>query len=523
MKSKIYGIISLFTIFLLVTPNLAYSQTYEVFDQDLKLKSRIEFDHISILGESVRISSANNGLKLLSKEYKPFVDLKAVSVYNYDQPWIVVQGPNGKGAFHEYGEEIFAAEYDQIEVFYTRLLARKGTEFWVYEHSTRKTIAIGTFQEAKFALNGQVIAKKDEGYFLPLSENPQKQYDELQEVSENFLISKEKTGYGLINREGGYILEPIIDHMVHLDGDYFYAFDGNQYMLVRCLEGRADIKYVSYHKITLENGMLLEYIHGKLRRVMDNDGILLDQVGMEKVIKVGEKHYNVFLREKTTGLLGPKGWEVSPIMAVDLILPGSEGLFPASKSGKFGFVSERGNWVIDNLYEEVGKFKEGIAPFKQDGKWGFLNSQGTQITGAVYENASYFHKGKAIVKQGGKDMLIGTDGNPILERTFDRISLAADNYYITEKEDLFGLISPEGKEIVEPKFQELRREDLNKILVRLENKYGILNENGDYVLPVYYKSIVFDNGANQILAEDEYQFVPEETIEKGNVKKKKGA
>jgi hypothetical protein len=101
--------------------------------------------------------------------------------------------------------------------------------------------------------------------------------------------------------------------------------------------------------------------------------------------------------------------------------------------------------------------------------------------------------------------------------------LAADNYYITEKEDLFGLISPEGKEIVEPKFQELRREDLNKILVRLENKYGILNENGDYVLPVYYKSIVFDNGANQILAEDEYQFVPEETIEKGNVKKKKGA
>ncbi|WP_113926175.1 WG repeat-containing protein [Cognataquiflexum aquatile] len=523
MKVKIYWIFSLYLIFEILTAKQAISQTYEVYDQNLRLKSRIEFDHISILGETVRISSANNELKLLSKEYKPFVDLKALSVYNYDQPWIVVQGPQGKGAFHEYGEEIFAPEFDEIEVFYTRILARKGNQFWVYDHSTRKITAIGTFQEAKLALNGQVIAKNPDGYYLPLSDNPQKIYDELQEVNMNFLKSKESSGYGLINRQGNYILEPIIDHMVYLEGDYFYALDGNQYMLVRCLEERADIKYTSYHKITLEDGMLLEYIHGKLRRVMDNDGILLDQVGMEKVTDVGEKHYNVLLRDNKTGLLGPKGWEVPPVLEVDLILPGSEGLFPAKKSGKFGFIDNSGNWIVGNQYDEVGTFKEGIAAFRQDEKWGFINNQGTEITGADYEQVSFFHKGKAIVKQEGKHLLIGKDGKPILEKTYDRISLAADNYYISENEDKFGLISPEGKEIVEPKFQELRREDLNKILVRLGDKYGILDENGDYVLPVYYKSIVFDSGNNQILAEDDYQFAPAEPIENINIKKKKGA
>lgn len=523
MKLKIYWIFSLYLIFEILTAKQAISQTYEVYDQNLRLKSRIEFDHISILGETVRISSANNELKLLSKEYKPFVDLKALSVYNYDQPWIVVQGPQGKGAFHEYGEEIFAPEFDEIEVFYTRILARKGNQFWVYDHSTRKTTVIGTFQEAKLALNGQVIAKNPDGYYLPLSDNPQKIYDELQEVNMNFLKSKESSGYGLINRQGNYILEPIIDHMVYLEGDYFYALDGNQYMLVRCFEERADIKYTSYHKITLEDGMLLEYIHGKLRRVMDNDGILLDQVGMEKVTDVGEKHYNVLLRDNKTGLLGPKGWEVPPVLEVDLILPGSEGLFPAKKSGKFGFIDNSGNWIVGNQYDEVGTFKEGIAAFRQDEKWGFINNQGTEITGADYEQVSFFHKGKAIVKQEGKHLLIGKDGKPILEKTYDRISLAADNYYISENEDKFGLISPEGKEIVEPKFQELRREDLNKILVRLGDKYGILDENGNYVLPVYYKSIVFDSGNNQILAEDDYQFAPAEPIENINIKKKKGA
>jgi hypothetical protein len=522
MKFKIYWKLSLYGILLLFLTESAKSQTYEVFDQNLRLKSRIEFDHISVLGESVRVSSANNELKLLSKEYKPFLNLKANSVYTYDQPWIIVQGPNGKGAFHEYGEEIFASEYDQIEVFYTRLLARKGNEFWVYDHTLRKTTPIGSFQEAKLALNGQVITQNNGRYFLPLSDNPQKQFDEIWEVNENYLISKESSGFGLISREGNYILDPIIDHMSHLEGDYFYAYDGNQYMLIRCLEARADIRYTSYHKITLQDGMLLEYIHGKLRRVMDNDGILLDQVGMEKVTDVGGKHYNVLMKDNKIGLLGPKGWQVSPMVEADIILPGSEGLFPASKSGKFGFIDKSGNWVIKNQYNNVGKFKDGIAPFNLDGRWGFITSQGIQITGADYDQISYFHQGKAIVKQGGKNFLIGNDGNPILGKSFDRISLAADNYYITENEDKFGLISPQGIEIVEPKFQELRREDMNKILVRLGDKYGILDENGNYVLPVYYKSIVFDNGSNQILAEVDYQFARVEPSDNLNNKKKKG-
>jgi hypothetical protein len=270
--------------------------------------------------------------------------------------------------------------------------------------------------------------------------------------------------------------------------------------------------------------MLLEYIHGKLRRVMDNDGILLDQVGMEKVTKVADKYYNVLLRDNLVGLLGPKGWEVQPVSEVDIILPGSEGLFPAGKSGKFGFVDKSGSWVVEDKYEAVSVFKEGIAAYQVGGKWGFLDPNGTEITEPAYDKVSSFSKGKAIVTQDGKDFLIGTGGQPILDKTYDRISLGADNYFITEKDDKFGLISPDGKEIVEPKFQELRREDLNKILVRLGDKYGILNENGDYILPVYYKNIVFDNGANQILAEDEYQFAPEvEPIENTNGKKKKSS
>jgi GR25 family glycosyltransferase involved in LPS biosynthesis len=324
--NQIWRLAVIFTVLgTLGFPMDSISQTYEVYDQNLKLKSRLEYEQISILSESVRISTANNEVKLLSREYKPFIDLKAEIVHYYDQPWIVVSGPEGMGVFHEYGEEILPSEYDEIQTFFTKLLARKGNQFWVYDHSDKTRSHIGNFEEATLATNGQVIAKSAQGYFLPLSDNPDKLYDQLMQVNENYIISKEATGYGMINREGNYVLQPVIDQITHLEGDYFFANDGNQYMLIKGREGKADISYSSYHKITLEDDVMLEYIHGKLRRVMKNDGILLDQVGMEKVISVGEKHYNVFMREEKLGLLGPKGWVVKPIEEVERILPGNEG------------------------------------------------------------------------------------------------------------------------------------------------------------------------------------------------------
>lgn len=513
-----------FTLILILPFPDLFAQTYEVFDQNLKLKSRLEYDQISILGETVRISTSNKELKLLSKEYRPFVDLKAETINGYNQPWIIIEGPKGKGVFHEYGEEILLPEYDNIQTYYTIILANKGDQYWIYDHSSRNTTPIGSFDHAVMARNGQVIAKTDQGYFLPLSKNPDYLYLEIKEANDNFLISKENSGFGLINRDGDYILQPIIDHITHVEGNFFYAFDGNQYMLIRGREGKADITYTSYHKITLEDGLMLEYIHGKLRRVMKNDGILLDQTGMEKVFGVGQKHYNVILKDKKIGLLGSNGWVIKPTGGdIESIFPGTESLFPAKKSNLFGFINQSGEWTIENKFQTVRNFREGLAAVKINDEWGFLNKEGIKITISGFDQVSDYNNGLAIVKKNGKSNIMDKKGNLLFEEGYDRITLAVDNYFISENNNLFGLIAPNGKEIVEPKFEELRREYLNRILVRTGNKFGIIDENGDYLLPIYYKNILFDSGSNQILAEDQYQFFPSEIqIKEPSSKKKKG-
>lgn len=513
--------IGMISIFLLASSNNALGQSYEVYDQEFRLKSRIEYDQISILGESVRISSANQKLKLLSKDYKPFLSLDAASLVAYNQPWIVVEGQKGQGVFHEYGEKIFPTEYDQIQTMYSLVLAKKGNDYWVYDNSTKQTKFLGNWEEARLTTNGQVIAKSAGAYFLPISSTPEKPHLDVRQINDNFLISKQTTGLGLINREGKYILDPIIDKMEYLDDNYFFALEGNQYMLIRGREEKVDIKYTSYHKITLDGDMILEFVHGKLRRIMKNDGILLDQVGMEKVVPVGNKHFNVFLRGEKLGLLGPNGWQVNPVTNVEKIFPGSGNLFPAMNSGKYGFLDKSGNWSISASYEEVRGFSEDIAAVKIGGLWGFIDNSGQLLSSFQFESVSDFEKGISVVKKNGRYHLLKKGDFQLSETSFERISRSPDNYFISENDNTFGLLDPFGNELIQPKFDELRREGKDRILVRLDDKYGILDEKGNFLLPLFYRSILFDHGSSQVLAEYQYQAPASPIIPETNKQKKK--
>ena len=345
--------ITSFTLFFLLTGS-AYSQTWEIFDLKGTLQQRAIYDRIEILGETVMTGKNDSGLYLLSPDFRPMLDLQGKEVFQYLQPWIVVKGPKGLGAFHEYGQLALPLEYEEIKTYTNLLLARKGNDYWVFERGKNKISALGTAEEAKLTHHGLIILKKGGKYYLPLSDQPERAYEFLEENEGNFLLAKESTGFGLLNRDGIFVLEPVVDELEHTRGNFFYGFDENQYLLVQGDEIRAQVRYNSYHKITKEGDLMLEYIHGKLRRVIEEDGILLDAVGMESVTLVGKDLYNVKFRENKLGLLGKKGWLVQPVADADWIGAGSEGRYPARKNGKWGFIDRNGKWIIQPLYEEVG-------------------------------------------------------------------------------------------------------------------------------------------------------------------------
>ena len=221
MKNLFYSIYA--AVLLIATPS--FGQTWEVYDFSGSLQTKAEYQDLDFYGNSVCIGTNTDGLFLLSPDLKPAVNLQGQEILQFQKPWILVKGPKGIGAFHEYGQLALPLEYEEIQTYSNRLLARKGTDYWVFEKSSGKSKWLGSAEEALLTQNGQVILKKDGEYFLPLSANPEKPYESLQENKGNFLLAKEASGYGLINQSGEYVMEPVIDQLEHTKGDSYFGFD----------------------------------------------------------------------------------------------------------------------------------------------------------------------------------------------------------------------------------------------------------------------------------------------------------
>ena len=155
MRNLFYPVFASFLF--LASPS--QGQTWEVYDFSGSLQTRASYQDITLLGESVSVGKNTSGLFLLSPDLRPVVDLQGQEIFQYLKPWILVKGPKGIGAFHEYGQLALPLEYEEISTYTNRLLARKGKDYWVFEKSTGKTKWLGTAEEAMLTRNGQVILK----------------------------------------------------------------------------------------------------------------------------------------------------------------------------------------------------------------------------------------------------------------------------------------------------------------------------------------------------------------------------
>ena len=50
-----------------------------------------------------------------------------------------------------------------------------------------------------------------------------------------------------------------------------------------------------------------------------------------------------------------------------------------NECGKYGYVGNDGNWVIEPIFDEAYDFKKGFAEVTLDGKSGFIKPDGTYL------------------------------------------------------------------------------------------------------------------------------------------------
>lgn len=191
----------------------------------------------------------------------------------------------------------------------------------------------------------------------------------------------------------------------------------------------------------------------------------------------------------------------------------AENLIPdQNNKGKWGFVNERGEKVINYDYDEVSAFVQGRAKVKKGDKYGYINENGKEIIKIKFSEIGTWTDGKCKVAEGGsvvdgtpKDAkwgYIGPNGEYILKTEYSSISPFTDGVAVVIKDKKYGYIDEKLHIIIPPRYaaigsfneyglcwvNEGGKFDSKTNTVK-GGKYGIYNKDGRLIVPCKYVGI----------------------------------
>jgi len=84
---------------------------------------------------------------------------------------------------------------------------------------------------------------------------------------------------------------------------------------------------------------------------------------------------------------------------------------PAAVGGKWGVISERGNFIVEPKFTDLGDAHEGLIPAKLEALWGYVDTKGEWKISPQFLSAKGFRGGWAKVSAAnGKDGWVNLQG-----------------------------------------------------------------------------------------------------------------
>lgn len=179
-------------------------------------------------------------------------------------------------------------------------------------------------------------------------------------------------------------------------------------------------------------------------------------------------------------------------------------LIRIKEKGKYGYVDESGNQIIQPIFMDADEFHQGIARVQLDGYWGYLKDDGSWLVEPSLSGASPFSDELARVRKGFFYGFINRKGEWFIEPTL----LEATNFendcvaLVKDLNSNCAFISNKGKMItdfsLDPALScfdsNIYMVD-NRILASKGGKYGFLDCEGNWVVePKYKKAYNYEEG-----------------------------
>lgn len=201
-------------------------------------------------------------------------------------------------------------------------------------------------------------------------------------------------------------------------------------------------------------------------------------------------------------------------------------LYPMRKFDKWGYINDKGNWVIKPQYQMALDFHDGLAMVKdtyQGGEvWDFINENGQKIIQSEYfgfgtflklydykvtvQPHDYFAEGLIPVTvqildptyRGAKvSGYLNKEGQLELYGYYDQVHNFSEGLARVEKGGKSGYIDKNGDYVIPPSFPSAGpfANGLAPVLDEATNKWGFIDKKGKFVIaPQFSKAREFSNG-----------------------------
>ena len=143
-----------------------------------------------------------------------------------------------------------------------------------------------------------------------------------------------------------------------------------------------------------------------------------------------------------------ENWQVDNLVRVD---SGGQEIKGGDVVGynfnKYGLIDINGKILFRPQFDDV-KITDNSALVRVDSLYGFVDNKGNWLLNPQFKAASPFYKGTAIVKDDGQFNLINKNGDKIIVETFDTIYSFKNDVAIVSKDKKWGLVNYNGKTIL---------------------------------------------------------------------------
>jgi hypothetical protein len=361
------------------------------------------------------------------------------------------------------------------------------------------------------------------------------QFDKTDATANGYFIVGKDGRYGLLNPEGEILIYPKykefkIQGNQTLAGNHFYlwevrdslnnileSFSADSVIAESSSEYRYflnDKSFISKHKakgsiiatagpeeISVKSNfpyITWEY-RGKVAYENSDCNLVVPPVYDSVRYIPSDSIFIVFWKDKI-GFLENDGTEIMPLTnKYKRIYDFSDGRVRILKEGRYGFLDRFGNVRVSPQYENAQDFSEGYAAVFLTGKWGFVDKDEKLAVQPFYSEVRPFTYGTARVRERNKWSFVNTAGKRINSTPYDEILPADNKKWLIVIDKKYGLADSSGKEILGPKYQIIKELNNGYIIVKKNGKWGVLDYKENFVIPIEYDAMAYDQFNNYFL------------------------